>query len=72
MHLTATSSSWLNVVERFFRELIQNWLRRGVSDLEELIMAIGDHIDGHNHKPFIWTAKANDILKGEASPQITE
>jgi len=43
--------------------------RRGVfQDLEQLIMAIGDYIDRHNEspKPFIWTAKANDIL--EKSP----
>src|SRR5256886_6618592 len=43
MHFTPTSASWLNMVERFFRDLTQNRLRRGVfRDLEELIMAIGD------------------------------
>ena len=44
----------------------QRGLRRGVfQDLEQLIMAIGEYIDGHNKnpKPFIWTAKANDILE---------
>jgi len=63
---TPTSASWLNMVERFFRDLTQNRLRRGVfQDLEQLIMAIGEYIDGHNEnpKPFIWTAKANDILQ---------
>ena len=63
---TPTSSSWLNMVERFFRDLTQNQLKRGVFlDLEQLIMAIGDYIDGHhqNPKPFIWTAKASDILE---------
>ena len=66
MHFTPTSSSWLNMVERFFRDLTQNRLRRGVfRDVEELIMAIGDYIDHHNHnpKPFVWTAKASDILE---------
>jgi transposase len=66
MHFTPTSSSWLNMVERFFRDLTQNRLRRGVfRDVEELIMAIGDYIDKHNDKPkpFIWTAKASDILE---------
>jgi transposase len=66
MHFTPTSSSWLNMVERFFRDLTQNRLRRGVfRDLEELIMAIGDYIDRHNEnpKPFIWTARASDILE---------
>jgi len=66
MHFTPTSASWLNMVERFFRDLTQNWLRRGVfRDVEELIMAIGDYIDRHNEnpKPFIWTARASDILE---------
>jgi len=63
---TPISSSWLNMVERFFRDLTQNRLRRGVfRDVEELIMAIGDYIDKHNKnpKPFVWTAKAADILE---------
>ena len=66
VHFTPTSTSWLNMVERFFRDLTQNRLRRGVfRDVEELITAIGDYIDRHNQapKPFIWTAKATDILE---------
>jgi transposase len=66
MHFTPTSASWLNMIERFFRDLTHNRIRRGVfQDLEELILAIGDYIDRHNEmpKPFIWTAKANDILQ---------
>ena len=66
VYFTPTSSSWLNMVERFFRDLTQNRLRRGVfRDVEELIMAIGDYIDRHNKrpKPFVWTAKASDILE---------
>jgi transposase len=66
VRFTPTSASWLNMVERFFRDLTQNRLRRGVfQDLEQLIMAIGEYIDGHNQKPkpFIWTAKASDILQ---------
>jgi hypothetical protein len=54
------------MVKRFFRDLTQNRLRRGVfQDLEQLIMTIGEYIDGHNQnpKPFIWTAKASDILE---------
>jgi hypothetical protein len=54
------------MVERFFRDLTQNQLKRGVfQDLEQLIMAIGNYIDQHNQKPkpFIWTAKASDILE---------
>ena len=66
VHYTPTSASWLNMVERFFRDLTQNRLRRGVfRDLEELIMAVEDYIDKHNAnpKPFIWTTSATDILE---------
>ena len=66
MHFTPTSCSWSNMVERFFRDLTENRLRRGIfRSIEELIEAIGDYIDLHNEnpKPFIWTAKATDILK---------
>jgi transposase len=66
VHFTPTSASWLNMIERFFRDLTDKRIRRGVfRDLEQLIMAIGQYIDKHNAnpKPFIWTAKANDILE---------
>lgn len=66
MHFTPTSASWLNMVERFFRDLTHNQLRRGAfCDLEELIMTIESYIDRHNEnpKPFIWTARAGDILE---------
>jgi transposase len=66
IYFTPTSSSWLNMVERFFRDLTQNRLRRGIfRDVEELILAIGHYIDKHNDnpKPFVWTAKAADILE---------
>jgi transposase len=66
VHFTPTSSSWLNMVERFFRDLTLNRLRRGVfRDVEELIIAIDQYVDRHNEKPkpFIWTASANDILE---------
>jgi transposase len=63
---TPTSSSWSNMIERFFRDLTQNRLRRGIfRDLEQLIIAIGNYIDVHNQnpKPLIWTAKTSDILE---------
>jgi transposase len=65
-HFTPTSSSWLNMVERFFRDLTENQLRRGVfTSVEALKERILAYIDEHNRqpKPFIWTAKANDILE---------
>ena len=48
--------SWANMIERFFRDLTQNQLRRGIfRDVEELITAIGDYIDRQNEipKPFV-------------------
>ena len=66
VRFTPTSASWLNMIERFFRDLTANQIRRGVfQDLEQLITAIGNYIDHHNRnpKPFIWTAKASDILE---------
>ncbi len=62
------------MVERFFRDLTQRRLRRGVfHDIEELVMAIGDYIDQHNKqpKPFIWTATASDILAKVARARKT-
>jgi transposase len=65
LHFTPTSASWLNMVERFFRDLTVRRLRRGVfRSVEELVAAIEDYLRTHNlaPKPFIWTAKAGDIL----------
>jgi transposase len=66
VYFTPTRSSWLNMVERFFRDLTQQRLRRGTfRDVEELGRAIGDYLDKHNvnPKPFVWTAKASDVLE---------
>ena len=66
MHFTPTSSSWLNMVERFFRDLTSKRIRRGVfRGVDDLIAAIDDYVDHYNTapKPFVWTAKANDILE---------
>ncbi|MBI4469194.1 MAG: IS630 family transposase [Acidobacteria bacterium] len=65
-HFIPTSSSWLNLVERWFREITDKRIRRGVfKSVRELIQAIHDYIDHHNEdpKPFIWTAKAEDIIE---------
>ena len=66
VHFTPTSASWLNMVERFFRDLSEQQLRRGifrsVSELEQAVMA---YIEKNNEAPapFIWTKSANDILE---------
>ena len=65
VHFTPTSASWLNMVERFFRDITENRIRRGVfKSVPELEAAIRTYIEHHNAapKPFIWTAAANDIL----------
>jgi transposase len=65
LHFTPTSASWLNMVERFFRDLTVNRLRRGAfHSVPELVSALEKYIAQHNQepKPFIWTAKANDVL----------
>jgi transposase len=65
MHFIPTSSSWLNLVERWFRDLTDRQLRRGVfRNVPMLITAIQDYIDHHNDadKSFRWNAKADDIL----------
>jgi transposase len=64
-HFTPTGASWLNMVERFFRDLSENALRRGsFFNVDDLVGAIDEYINQHNErpKPFIWTATANDIL----------
>jgi len=65
MHFTPTSSSWLNMVERFFRDISENRIRRdSFASVRELTTAIKAYIaeNNRNPKPFIWTAKADDIL----------
>jgi transposase len=66
MHFTPTSASWLNMVERFFRDITTERLRRGVfTSVPELVTAIDDYVAHHNTnpKPFIWTKSARDILQ---------
>ena len=65
VHFIPTSSSWLNMIERWFREITQKRLRRGTfRNVSELIEAIESFIEAHNTspRPFTWTAKADEIL----------
>lgn len=65
LHFVPTSSSWLNLVERWFRDLTDKRIRRGVfKSVPDLIAAIEAYIALHNNnpKPFVWTAKAEDII----------
>jgi len=66
MHFIPTSSSWLNLVERWFREITQKRIRRGsFHSVPELVEAIMEYIENHNQnpKPFVWTAKSEDIVE---------
>jgi len=66
LHFIPTSASWLNQVERFFGLITQDAIRRGVfRSVADLKAAIEAYLENHNAdpKPFIWTAKAADILE---------
>jgi len=66
LHFTPASASWLNMVERFFRDLTDKCVRRGVfKSVGELEQTIFDYISYQNDDPapFIWTAQPTDILE---------
>ncbi len=74
LHFTPTSSSWLNLVERWFRDLTDKALRRGVfHSVPDLIMAIEAYLQANNDdpKPFIWTASAEAILEKVRRGRVT-
>jgi transposase len=65
IHFTPTYGSWINLVERWFAELTNKRIRRGVfRSVKELETAIREYIDVHNEdpKPFVWTKTADQIL----------
>ncbi|MBI4423047.1 MAG: IS630 family transposase [Elusimicrobia bacterium] len=65
LHFIPTSSSWLNLVARWFREITDKRIRRGsFASVPELIVAIRQYLDNHNQNPrvFTWTASAEQIL----------
>jgi transposase len=65
LHFIPTSSSWLNMVERWLRELTDKRIRRGsFRNVRELVAAIKEYVDCHNQNPrvFSWTASAESIM----------
>ena len=65
LHFIPTSSSWLNLVERWFREITDKRIRRGIfRSVPELIAAIKEYLDHHNQNPhvFVWTASVERIM----------
>ena len=66
INFTPTSSSWLNLIERWFRDITDQRIRRGVfKSVAQLEPAIRKYIEHHNANPrgFVWTAKAEVILE---------
>jgi transposase len=66
LHFTPTSSSWVNMVERFFGKLTDKAIRRGIfASVPDLIAAIDAYLKANNDdpKPFVWTATADQILE---------
>ena len=65
LHFIPTSSSWVNMVERWFREITDKRIRRGIfRNVPELITAIQKFLENHNQNPriFTWTASVESIL----------
>ena len=66
LHFIPTSSSWANMIERFFGELTEKAIQRGVfHSVPDLIAAIERYLETHNEnpEPFVWTATAEQILE---------
>lgn len=73
LHFTPASSSWLNMVERWFRDLTDKAIRRGVfHSVKDLITAIEGYLKANNDnpKPFTWTATAEQILAKVARGRV--
>ena len=74
LHFIPTSSSWLNMVERWFRDLTDKAVRRGVfKSVPDLIAAIEAYLEANNSdpKPFVWTATADEILAKVRRGRVT-
>jgi transposase len=74
LHFTPTSSSWLNLVERWFADLTDKMIRRGVfASVDDLVAAITEYLKVHNEdpKPFVWTATTESILAKVRRGRVT-
>jgi transposase len=66
LHFIPTSSSWLNLIERWFGEITRKRIRRGIfHSVPALIAAIEEYVqlNNQNPQPFIWTKKVDQILE---------
>ena len=74
LHLTPTSSSWLNLIERWFGKLTDKAIRRGIfHSVPDLITAIETYLNTNNQnpQPFTWTATADQILDNVRRGRVT-
>ncbi|MFH1379762.1 MAG: IS630 family transposase [bacterium] len=73
LHFIPTSSSWVNMVERWFAEITSKRIRRGsFKNVKELIMTIKNYIDSNNQNPkvFVWTASIESIMRKISNVKI--
>jgi len=73
LHFTPTSSSWVNMVERWFSEITTKRIRRSsFKNVKELIIVIKQYIESHNQNPkvFVWTASVESIMKKISNVKI--
>jgi transposase len=73
IHFTPTSASWLNLIERFFRDLTEREIRKGTfRNVDSLIEVITSYISHHNSEPksFKWTATADQIMEKVARAKL--
>lgn len=73
LHFIPTSSSWLNLVERWFSDISTKRIRRGsFKNVKELIMVIKKYIESHNQNPkvFVWTASVDSIMRKISNVKI--
>lgn len=73
LHFIPTSSSWVNMVERWFAEISRKQIRRGsFKNVKELITVIKQYIASHNQNPkvFVWTASVESIMNKVSNVKI--
>lgn len=73
LHFIPTSSSWLNMIERWFSEISTKRIRRGsFKNVKELIIVIKKYIESHNQNPkvFVWTASVESIMRKISNVKI--
>ena len=73
VHFTPTSASWLNLVERFFSQISEQWIKAAHTSVAQLEQSIREYIDRHNEdpKPSVWHKKCGHHLASVARAAST-